>query len=613
MSSSSSPSSSISGSANANAHHRNIDRGRLLIVHADITKFACDTWCAAKGGTLDPYCRSAYEFGRLARRAQMHAATSVNCDCVKVGPCLYETCEWPPRSVAGSDKQFPRPYLLHLDGGFRTAQSGRHGEGFVDAVANLLCAYVDRAVDNFGQTAPLFGRSKHLVSTPLVATGYGGLFQNTGVVLKRYIQDLAEKSASRDVDIALVIIEEDSYHAAQRVRWTLYGAPPREFLPGSVLSGEVAMLGNLASKGKLAIFMGAGVSMGAGLPDWGGLLRKLALEVSIDYDQFKKLSYLDQAHLLKKRLAAQSRDLGKEIAKALQSQYYSLAHAYLAALPCDSAITTNYDDLYETAYRSTKNQTVYNRRRLATRMQKKRLSILPYVPLVEAESFLLKLHGCVHRPNDIVLTRQDYLRYAENRAVLGGVLQSAMMNKHLLYVGFSLTDSNFHAMLDDVRKAVPNVEMLKERNTALALKMPRLEKELWADEVDIVTMLVEGEADTTSFGKLARRQEIFLDALCAEVAVNSATFFLTDRFCPLLSDEESTLRDVILKFKSDLESIPRSVRDSPAFKKARDMLYSLGSRKFANPPPAPNGNVRRSLMSEIASRLFSRTPPPPAP
>ena len=48
------------------------------------------------------------------------------------------------------------------------------------------------------------------------------------------------------------------------------------------------------------------------------------------------------------------------------------------------------------------------------------------------------MHGCINHPEDIVLTRKDYIRYARKRAVLGGVLQSTLLTKHLLYIGFSL-------------------------------------------------------------------------------------------------------------------------------------------------------------------------------
>ena len=76
-----------------------------------------------------------------------------------------------------------------------------------------------------------------------------------------------------------------------------------------------------------------------------------------------------------------------------------------------------------------------------------KLSVLPMAPKLRADRWLLKMHGCVTQPQDIVLTRKDYIRYAENSAALGGIVQALMMTKHMLFVGFSLQDDNFHRYL----------------------------------------------------------------------------------------------------------------------------------------------------------------------
>ena len=42
--------------------------------------------------------------------------------------------------------------------------------------------------------------------------------------------------------------------------------------------------------------------------------------------------------------------------------------------------------------------------------------------------------------------------YGANRAALGGILQALLLTKHMLFVGFSLTDENFHRLFDNVRR-----------------------------------------------------------------------------------------------------------------------------------------------------------------
>ena len=61
------------------------------------------------------------------------------------------------------------------------------------------------------------------------------------------------------------------------------------------------------------------------------------------------------------------------------------------------------------------------------------------------------MHGCINHPEDIVLTREHYLRYESRRSALQGLLQSLLMTKKLLIIGFSLTDDNFLKIMDSVR------------------------------------------------------------------------------------------------------------------------------------------------------------------
>ena len=54
--------------------------------------------------------------------------------------------------------------------------------------------------------------------------------------------------------------------------------------------------------------------------------------------------------------------------------------------------------------------TVSARFELAIPATERSLSVLPHAPLVNADKWLLKMHGCVTRVEDIVLTRSDYVR-----------------------------------------------------------------------------------------------------------------------------------------------------------------------------------------------------------
>ena len=58
------------------------------------------------------------------------------------------------------------------------------------------------------------------------------------------------------------------------------------------------------------------------------------------------------------------------------------------------------------------------------------------------------VHGCISKPESIVLTRQDYLRYSDTNAALAGIVQSMLITSRMLFVGFSLADDNFYRIAD---------------------------------------------------------------------------------------------------------------------------------------------------------------------
>lgn len=132
--------------------------------------------------------------------------------------------------------------------------------------------------------------------------------------------------------------------------------------------------------------------------------------------------------------------------------------------------TTNYDTLFEQA------------REAAGR----RVAVLPYQNAADADGWLLKMHGSVEHPDDIVLTRDDYLGYAEQRAALKGIVQALLITRHMLFVGFSLTDPNFHHVVHDVRRAVRHSDTPRTPfGTALLFEPDPMLGELWRRDIDI--------------------------------------------------------------------------------------------------------------------------------
>jgi|GEM_PF-7015725 len=208
--------------------------------------------------------------------------------------------------------------------------------------------------------------------------------------------------------------------------------------------------------GNCVLFIGSGLSLGAGLPTWGGLMGELLDEIEKQRGQEaienkdEILQLIEQKQFL---IVAEElrRQLGKDsfedfLRRRFRSEDLQLqpAHKLLPDLKdrgISAILTTNFDTLIENAF--SPQPPVYTQ---------EDASELSYA-LQNREFYILKLHGSIHRISTIVLGQSDYqnLMYA-NRAYKE-YLPAFLNNKTVLFVGYSLSDPDLIAVLDELRSA----------------------------------------------------------------------------------------------------------------------------------------------------------------
>ncbi|MCC6630130.1 MAG: SIR2 family protein [Chloroflexi bacterium] len=535
------------------AGHVFIARGDLLRLHCDAWLVPCDAGLHVTGGfraSLPPAARDHLE--RL-RRGEAPRPSGWGRHGARVAPLDGGT---------GSPPE-PRSYLVNVGGG-----SAAGVEWFCDGARQFV-----RAVAEERPMAPLTGRPKPLAALPLIGTGRGGGRAIKGGIVLALVGALHEAAAEHDIDVALVTNTGPAFAAAQNAR--------RQFLDGTAASGGMAAwaelgialqaeadrLAALAAAGRLVLFLGAGVSQGAGLPGWDGLLAALAERAGLDEAErvaLARLHQLDRARIIQARLEHRGLALGPAVAERLIAERHSLAHALLAGLPVGEVVTLNYDQLFE----------------LAAAGAGREAAVLPYQAVAEHGRWLLKLHGCVTHPEDIVLTREDYLRYADRRAALVGIVQALLITRHMLFVGFSLADDNFQRTVDDVRKAVRGAAgpaAGEPFGTALLLEEDRLLEELWRGDLRFAAMADSGAGR----GDAARRLEIFLDAVLAGAA-HGASPLLAPAYDGVLTAEERELRGLVHELKARASD---RLRRSAAWQPVAALLEQWGGHP--NPAPGP--------------------------
>jgi hypothetical protein len=390
-------------------------------------------------------------------------------------------------------------------------------------------------------------RELPLLALPLVGAGKGGGAAQAGKIVLELLPALYGFTREHPIDVALVMRHPAQYTAAQAER-SLRGdaAWPSELDKG--LRAKVDELANRAFRQELVLFLGAGVSQSAGLPSWNTLLDNLADKDLAGTGDFKKLDALDKARVIQQRLP-EDRSLGRMVAENLRSEHYALAHGLLAALPVKEVVTTNYDQLFESASEAIRQKP----------------DVLPYETVTGDRRWLLKLHGCVSRADEIVLTRQDYLRFDTRHAALAGLVQGLLITRHLLFVGFSLDDDNFHRIADSVRRAVQRQPF----GTALSVAGNPLLREVWSKDLDWI-----------EFGGLpgsARQLEVFLDRLAARTSAMHHLFSRAYR--PILSPSERNLRDRPRHLAGFVSGVPELERRGAAWEEIERFLSRLGWRR----------------------------------
>lgn len=191
--------------------------------------------------------------------------------------------------------------------------------------------------------------------------------------------------------------------------------------------------------GKAAVFAGAGLSASCNLPSWKELLEPMADEIGLDISRETDLLSVIQYY----QNASTGRGaINQEIIKQIKSadSEPSENHRILASLPIQTYWTTNYDRLIETSITEAgkivdvkivnENLTSHRPRRDVT---------------------VYKMHGDIDIPGSIVITRDDYERYPQEKELFALSLKSDLLSKTFLFIGFSFYDPNLLQIMAQLR------------------------------------------------------------------------------------------------------------------------------------------------------------------
>jgi hypothetical protein len=524
--------------------------GHLFIIDGDLTQIACDAILIPTDAGL---VIENHWIPFLEREGHLHQLADLRKD--------RPEC-WAKTNMIKLERKQDHPQVW-------LGNIGKHGEdsAFTDFAAEVE-EFITAAAFEYhqrGKNSRIYEWPKPRLALPVVGSDRGGGANKKGDLILGLIETLGPMARRPDLDADIILVTHGArpYAAAQRARRTVVNGVDDSSLlrhwqfenkPDAIgLIGNAQRLASEATHSQLVLFLGAGVSAGAGLPIWQGLLHDIAKLAGLEnLDRLDSEDERDQATILQGRLETQGRRIGELVAERLTSQFYSLAHGLLASLPSREAVTTNYDELFEAAWRSTGSS----------------VKTLPMEAAQPNDRWLMKLHGSVSSSDSIVITRSDYLDMPLQNAALLGLVQGLLMTRHMVFVGYGLNDEDFHELIHEVSRARGDAVIHGRVGTVLTLQEDPFKGELWMRDLYVVPMTVDSDI------KIAARQlEMFLD-LVSYLSTTSAEFLLDATYDAVLTPEERELRNKLLALHSTIEG---AATDTVAGKVLRFLDEELGA------------------------------------
>jgi hypothetical protein len=204
------------------------------------------------------------------------------------------------------------------------------------------------------------------------------------------------------------------------------------------------------------LFIGSGASVPSGLPSWWLLVSWLRdytselggnVETADVFLNEARPNLIDAASALTSQLSHFKKSLADFFVEYEKCNIFRLAvpqkvHQLIAQLPTSSIITPNYDVLLEKIYRDTGSDLQV--------VHKEDKDLLNEILRGRLKDYIFKYHGCITKPENIVLDFNQYNAAKFKPSFDMECLKSLIVAKTFVFIGAGLDDPDFSHVRDNI-------------------------------------------------------------------------------------------------------------------------------------------------------------------
>lgn len=182
-------------------------------------------------------------------------------------------------------------------------------------------------------------------------------------------------------------------------------------------------------------------------------------------------------------------------------------------------------------------------------------------------SELYKIHGDISNPNSIIINKKDYESYDQKSILISAKILSNMINRPIIFIGYSLTDRNVTKLLSDFSSQLPKEDNRKSASRIIVIERKDQENEIKLDQIVVPHLQI-----TYTLIKTDNYKKIFDEISTINEGLLPSEILKYQQSIKTIIEQEGQ--------KGELDKILVSTSDLNKINNNSNLVVALGDKRF---------------------------------